>query len=164
MRFEHSMRGQSVAINYGTNPMGEVAGVWVELADGGRADLTPLEELAARRLAVAHHEAQLQASGAVPALMPLPAAVSPLFWPVAALNDDALVQALQALHQSVIKKPNSSAMFTKSIALLGAVDHAVRKSTEAFEEARKDGVLLYAWRGSRALLQALPARLAREAA
>lgn len=55
MRFEHSMRGQTVAINYGTNPQGQVAGVWVELADGGQADgLTAVEELAAWRLATQH--------------------------------------------------------------------------------------------------------------
>lgn len=62
MRFQHSsMRGQSVVIHYGLNPMGEVAGVWVELADGGQADgLTATEELAAWRLAMAHNEAQQQ--------------------------------------------------------------------------------------------------------
>ena len=66
MRFEHSMRGQSVAINYGTNPQGEVAGVWVELADGGQADgLTATEELAAWRLAMAHNEQQQAQAAAV---------------------------------------------------------------------------------------------------
>jgi hypothetical protein len=63
MRFEHSMRGQSVAINYGTNPQGQVAGVWVELGDGGQADgLTATEELAAWRLAMQHNAAQQQAA------------------------------------------------------------------------------------------------------
>ena len=62
MRFEHSMRGQSVAINYGVNPQCEVAGVWVELGDGGQADgLTATEELAAWRLAAQHNAAQLAA-------------------------------------------------------------------------------------------------------
>lgn len=62
MRFEHSMRGQTVAINYGTNPQGQVSGVWVELADGGQADgLTAVEEMAAWRLAT-QHNAQQQAS------------------------------------------------------------------------------------------------------
>lgn len=58
MRFQHSsMRGQSVVIHYGLNPMGEVAGVWVELGDGGRAEeLTATEELAAWRLAMAHND------------------------------------------------------------------------------------------------------------
>lgn len=56
MRFEVNMRGQNVAINYGTNPMGEVAGVWVELADGGQADsLTATDELTAWSLANQHH-------------------------------------------------------------------------------------------------------------
>ena len=65
MKFTHSMRGQSVTIHYGTNPMGQVAGVWVELADGGQADgLTATEELAAWRLAMAHNEQQQQAQAA----------------------------------------------------------------------------------------------------
>lgn len=52
MRFEANMRGQAVAIHYGTNPMGAVAGLWVEWANGGHADnLTPAEELAAWSLA-----------------------------------------------------------------------------------------------------------------
>ncbi len=56
-RFVHSMRGQSVTINYGTNPQGEVAGVWVELGDGGQAEgLTATEEMAAWRLAMAHND------------------------------------------------------------------------------------------------------------
>ena len=61
--FTHSMRGQSVTIHYGTNPNGEVAGVWVELGDGGQADgLTATEELAAWRLACQHNAAQQQAA------------------------------------------------------------------------------------------------------
>lgn len=59
MRFQHNMRGQAVTINYGTNPQGQVAGVWVERANGGQADgLTAVEEMAAWRLAMQHNAQQ----------------------------------------------------------------------------------------------------------
>lgn len=160
MRFEHSMRGQTVAINYGTNPMGEVAGVWVELTDGGQADgLTAVEEMAARRLATQHNAQQMETTGAVPALMPLLDVDSPLFWPVIALNNDAEAMALQALYKSVRKQTPSPATHTTRMALIDAVFDAEDKTKFAFDSAYRSGALLYAWRGSKALVQALPASL-----
>ncbi len=59
MRFEANMRGQNVAINYGTNPMGEVAGVWVELANGGHVvGLTAEDEAVSWALASVHNAQQ----------------------------------------------------------------------------------------------------------
>lgn len=66
MQFQHTMRGQSVTVNYGTNPQGQVAGVWVELADGGQADTTGHEDMAVWLLAQSHNE-QSQALAEVPA-------------------------------------------------------------------------------------------------
>lgn len=43
MRFTTTMRGQPVTVVYGTNPSGQVAGAWVELADSGPAELTDAE-------------------------------------------------------------------------------------------------------------------------
>ena len=57
MQFETNMRGQVVTINYGTNPQGQVAGVWMRLADGTYAkDMTTDEEAEAFKLAN-HHQA-----------------------------------------------------------------------------------------------------------
>ncbi len=61
MHFDANMRGQTVRICYGTNPQGQVAGVWLKLADGTRAkDMTDDEEEEAFALA-RQHQASLGA-------------------------------------------------------------------------------------------------------
>lgn len=60
MRFKTKLRNQAVTIVYGTNPSGQVAGAWVELADGGPADLTPEENVMALKLAREHNLLALQ--------------------------------------------------------------------------------------------------------
>lgn len=98
-----------------------------------------------------------QKANAIPALMPLPHAQSPFFWPVAALNNDAEVQALLALHQAACKKSPSAANHTTRIALIGAVGKEEINTTNSFRSALEDGVLLYAWRGNKALVPGLAA-------
>lgn len=95
----------------------------------------------------------------IPALMPLPDTSSPFLWPVAALNYDAEAQALQALHKAACKKSPSAANHTTRIALIGAMGDAEFSATSAFKTSQKEGVLLCAFRGSKALVQALPASL-----
>ncbi|MGB4059590.1 MAG: hypothetical protein WBK26_05175 [Burkholderiaceae bacterium] len=97
---------------------------------------------------------------AIPALMPLP---SPngnraIFWAVNVLNDDACVQALCAV-QKPLYNQNGNGNYTKRIAMVAALAHAEKEAREAFEECRNAGGLLFAWRGSRALVQALPSSL-----
>lgn len=99
---------------------------------------------------------------AIPALMPLPSlnGNSAIFWAVSALNDDACVQALRAV-QKPLYNQSGSGNYTKRIAMVSALGHAEQEAKEAFEECRKAGGLLFAWRGSRALVPALPAGLAK---
>ncbi|MDP3424694.1 MAG: hypothetical protein Q8S32_13140 [Burkholderiaceae bacterium] len=70
MRFEHSMRGQTVTINYGTTPQGPF--IWVDLEDGSPAlDLTPEEQTETCRLAKQHDAQQQQAIGSDQVVTPL---------------------------------------------------------------------------------------------
>lgn len=86
----------------------------------------------------------------IPALIPVPDPESPLFWPVIALNDDAEAQALQALRLAAVKQAPTAANHTTRIALIGAMNNLEVSTTSAFRNARDEGVLLYAWRGSKA--------------
>ena len=94
---------------------------------------------------------------AIPALMPLPKAGSKAFWPIAALNDDAKLQAIEALQGREYKKPNSCAVFTTRLALNTAHSFANFEVLRSFGECRSRGTLMLAWRGSKALLPNLPA-------
>lgn len=96
---------------------------------------------------------------AIPALMPLPKVGSKAFWPVAALNDDAKLQAIEALQGREYKKPDSCAVFTTRLALTNAHLFTRAEFLRSFEECRSRGTLLLAWRGSQALLPTLPASL-----
>lgn len=98
-----------------------------------------------------------QKANAIPALMPLPDASSPFFWPVAALNYDAEAQALQALHKAACKKSPSAANHTTRIALIAGIGSTEGSATTAFRAAQEAGVLMYAWRGSKALVPGLAA-------
>lgn len=99
-----------------------------------------------------------QKTNAIPALMPLPGTQSPFFWPVFALNDDAEVQALHALRSATYKKNASSAAnHTTRMALVGAITDAEVSTGYAFRSAQEEGVLLYAWRGNKALVPGLAA-------
>lgn len=98
-----------------------------------------------------------QKTNAIPALMPLPHAQSPFFWPVFALNDDAKVQALRALQSAAVKKSPSTANHTTRRALIGAISNAEASTGYAFRSAQEEGVLLYAWRGNKALVPGLAA-------
>lgn len=44
MQVQANINGRALVINYGTNPMGQVAGAWAELPDGRGADLDATEE------------------------------------------------------------------------------------------------------------------------
>lgn len=82
------------------------------------------------------------------------------FWAVHALNDDACLQALEGFQRPLYTPGReSSANFTRRIALVRAVRDAEQKRDESFVWCKGAGGLLYAWRGSRALVQALPASL-----
>lgn len=99
-----------------------------------------------------------QKANAIPALMPLPHAQSPFFWPVFALNDDAEVQALHSLRSATYKKNASSAAnHTTRMALIGAINDAEISQAYSFRSAQEEGVLLYAWRGNKALVPGLKA-------
>lgn len=97
---------------------------------------------------------------AIPALMPMPESENnrAIFWAVAALNDDACVQALFAMQRPLYAN-NDSGSYTKRIAMVAALRHAKEEAQEAFEICREEGGLLFAWRGSRALVHALPSSL-----
>lgn len=98
-----------------------------------------------------------QKANAIPALMPLPNAQSPFFWPVVALNDDAKVQALSALQSAAVKKSPSTANHTTRRALIGAINDAEISQAYSFRSAQEEGVLLYAWRGNKALVPGMKA-------
>ena len=44
MQVQANINGRALVVNYGTNPMGQVAGAWAELPDGSVADLSPADE------------------------------------------------------------------------------------------------------------------------
>lgn len=99
---------------------------------------------------------------AIPALMPNPVHTeipTGIRWAIHALNDDACVQALEELQTLLYRQPQSSALHTKEIALIEAQMNAKLERRRSFENCAYFGGLLYAWRGSRALLQTLPSSL-----
>lgn len=100
-----------------------------------------------------------QKQASIPALIPTPNIKHRQFWAVVALNNDADVQALRALHSAESRRAPSASNHTKRMALVRAMIDAERDAAKAFTEARNDAVLLYAWRGSKALVQSLPASL-----
>lgn len=102
----------------------------------------------------------------LPALMPLPSIETPagIFWAVAALNEDAEMQAIEGMHLHLCRKAGlahqtGNAAHTRRIALVAARVRAEAERNLYFEKCRVTGGLLYAWRGSRALLQTLPTSL-----
>lgn len=102
----------------------------------------------------------------LPALMPLPSIEKPagIFWAVAALNEDAELQAIEGMALHLCRKADlanltGNAAHTRRIALIAARGRAETERNLYFEKCRRAGGLLYAWRGSRALLQTLPASL-----
>lgn len=100
---------------------------------------------------------------AIPALMPNPVSgKSPtgIFWAVQALNDDACLQALEAMAGPLYgQNTNSSALHTKQIAFTRAVMAAKSEREHSFSRCVSTGSLPFAWRGSRALVEALPSSL-----
>lgn len=97
----------------------------------------------------------------IPTMMPMPTtAKTGLYWAVASLNDDACLQALEVMQNALYKgKKSGSTMHTKRMAMVKAVRLAKDDSDKSFCECQKQGGLLFAWRGSRALVQALPSNL-----
>lgn len=103
----------------------------------------------------------------LPALMPLPGpAETPdgIFWAVAALNSDAELQAIEGMLSHLRLKADlanltGNAAHTRRIALIAARGRAEYERNVDFKKCRDSGGLLYAWRGSLALLQTLPASL-----
>lgn len=97
---------------------------------------------------------------AIPALMPTPHVVYGqfgIFWATQALNADTCLQALEAVAAPVYGSTfGSSTQHAKKMALTRALMHAEDDRDETFRHCTKTGGLLYAWRGSRALVQALP--------
>lgn len=99
---------------------------------------------------------------AIPALLPSPddKASPGIFWAVRALNDDACVQALTAVRSALFRQMRySSTLHVKEIAMTAAVLTAQDTRNESVARCCRNGGLLYAWRESRALVQALPASL-----
>ena len=102
----------------------------------------------------------------LPALMPLPFIETEpvIFWAVAALNADAELQAIEGMSAHLRLKADlanrtGNAAHTRRIALIAAKRRAKGARNLDFEKCRAKGGLLYAWRGSRALLQTLPTSL-----
>lgn len=103
-------------------------------------------------------QARKPKAAAIPALMPLPCPTNVIFWVVAALNDDAELQAIEALQKGYKSTP-STAMFTTLSALKSAKRLADDQCKRSFRICRDEGALPFAWRGSRALVQVLPSSL-----
>lgn len=97
---------------------------------------------------------------AIPALMPSGDLWSSMFWPIEALNMDAQLQAIELLQAKAFTtnwlKPGA---FVTRMALSQAFLALSDKVTNHFENCRDSGHLLYAWRGSKALMPTLPAGL-----
>lgn len=96
---------------------------------------------------------------AIPALMPLPEPGDKGFWSISALNDDAKLQAIEALERHVYKERGSSSKHTTSRALCTAFGLMEYECHRSFNFCRLTGNLLLAWRGSKALPTTLPASL-----
>lgn len=93
-----------------------------------------------------------------PALMPHPAPDAPhgIYWATHAVNEDAMAEIMGIDLDRRTEKPMHGAL---AITLCTAECHMKREAALSFRNARDAGGLLFAWRGSRALVQALPASL-----
>lgn len=91
-----------------------------------------------------------------PALMPHPAPDAPhgIYWATHAVNDDAMAEIMGIDLDRRTEKPMHGAL---AITLCTAECHMKREAALSFRNTRDAGGLLFAWRGSRALVQALPA-------
>lgn len=99
---------------------------------------------------------------ALPALMPLPVGLHPqtteeqrVFWGVLALNYDTQLVALDAQLERCQQMRGMDGHVTRQ-ALVVAIFQMGEARDRAFMHARNVGGLLLAWRGSRALVEALP--------
>lgn len=98
---------------------------------------------------------------AIPALMPLPSIETKpisIFWAVHALNCDAQLQAIEAIEVR-LRGTHTSYRHTERMAMITANSHAEMRCQQAFKDCIESGGLPFVWRGSRALVQALPASL-----
>lgn len=109
------------------------------------------------------HRASKPKAPAIQALMPLPDHTQTtlgIFWAVQALNEDACLQALEVMATPLYgPRPGSSALHTKQMAFTRALINAEGERDTSFRNCARNGGLLFAWRGSRALLQTLPTSL-----
>lgn len=100
---------------------------------------------------------------AIPALMPNPDYTeisAGICWAIHALNDDACVQALEVVAKPIYRQAaRSGDVQTEQIAITRALELCKDVRNSSFNWCADSGGLLYAWRGSRALLQTLPSSL-----
>ena len=161
MRIPATINGQQYVLDYGTNPRGQVAGVAIYSADG-LTDLSfsldgTLTEYKAWDIAIQHNataclvaeHVPTPAVPAIPALVAVPHVLesTPKKWAAIALNTDAQLSAIHAVHVAAIAAKSNK---TSQSALVWAYVSLKQEVAEAFTMAKHAGGLLFAFHGSTA--------------
>ncbi len=73
----------------------------------------------------------------------------PLFWVAALLRDSLHLQNMQRLHERTFKNRNQDTELQDAVGM--ACVYLRREVQQSAREAQRDGVLLFAWPGTRAL-------------